>query len=325
MTKLKAAISLSLLVGLVSFAGFDAYKSGHVAGARTGLTIIAPASAGGGWDTVARELQQAMRENSIVSNPQVLNVPGAAGTIGLNQFLQLKGSDDVILVTGTTMIGGIEVNGLGEDLTETNPLRRLADDYLVVTVPASSPYKSMGDLIAAWKQDPESVSIGGGSLGGSEHTLAGLMASDTGVPVKSVNYIAYAGGGEVLTSMLSKSVDVGISSYVEFGPQIESGSMRALALSAPEPVDGIDIPTLHEAGLDVDLVNWRGVVAPPGLSDEELDELEAIVSETTQTDEWQSALTRNQWVSTPNTTEEFAEFIREDTERITEVIRESGL
>lgn len=318
-------VALGALVPMVGWAGIDAYQSGNVSGARTGLTLVAPASAGGGWDTVARELQAAMRENGIVSNPQVLNIPGAAGTIGLNQVMQMGDRDDVILVTGTTMIGGIEVNGLGQNLTETKPLRRVADDYMVLAVPADSPYQNLEDFIQAWQADPGAVSIGGGSLGGTEHVLTGLTAQAAGIDPGGTNYIAYSGGGEILTSMLSNSVDAGISSYVEFGSQIESGSMRALAISSPEPMDSVDIPTFHEAGLDVDLVNWRGAVAPPGLEGEDLAELNAIIDETVATEEWQDALKRNQWESEDNTAEEFGVFIEEETNRISSVIKEAGL
>jgi putative tricarboxylic transport membrane protein len=318
-------VALGALVPVVALAGIDANRSGAVSGARTGLTIVAPASAGGGWDTVARELQAAMRENGVVSNPQVVNIPGAAGTIGLNQVMQMHGRDDVVLVTGTTMVGGIEVNGLGQDLTETDPLRRLADDYMVLAVPASSPHQSLEDFVAAWQEDPGAMSIGGGSLGGTEHVLTGLAAQAAGIDPADTNYIPYSGGGEILTSMLSNSIDAGISSYVEFGSQIESGTMRALAISAPEPVEGVDIPTFHEQGLDVDLINWRGVVAPPGLEDEELAELNAIIDETVATPEWQNALERNQWESEDNTAEQFRSFIEEETARIRSVIEEAGL
>ncbi|PAU86427.1 tricarboxylic transporter [Kocuria sp. WN036] len=318
-------VALGALVPVVALAGIDAHQAGAVSGARTGLTIIAPASAGGGWDTVARELQAAMRENGVVSNPQVVNMPGAAGTIGLNQLLQMHGREDVVLVTGTTMVGGIEVNGLGQDLTQTVPLRRLADDYMVLAVPASSPYRTLEEFVAAWQKDPGALSIGGGSLGGTEHVLSGLMGQAAGLDPEDINYISYSGGGEILTSMLSNSIDAGISSYVEFGSQIESGDMRALAISAPEPVDGIEVPTFHEAGLEVDLINWRGVVAAPGVAGEDLEELNAIIDETVATGEWQNALERNRWDSEENTAEQFSAFIAEETDRIRSVIEEAGL
>lgn len=324
-TKVVKGVALAALVPVIALAGADAHSAGNVSGARTGLTIIAPASAGGGWDAVARELQVSMRENGIVSNPQVVNIPGAAGTIGLNQALEMRGRDDVIMVTGTTMIGGIQVNGLGQDLTEMSPLQRLADDYMVLAVPASSPYQTLDEFMADFANDPGRVSIGGGSLGGTEHVLSGLMARSAGVDAADLNYIAFSGGGEILTSMLSNSIKAGVSSYAEFGTQIESGKMRALAISAPEPVEGIDIPTFIEQGYDVELINWRGVVAPAGLDEESLAELNAIIDETVATSEWHDAMIRNQWTSEENSPAEFGDFIDDETIRITSVIDETGL
>lgn len=323
--RIAKGVALTALVPVVFLAGVDAHQSGSISGARSGLTIIAPASAGGGWDAVARELQAVMREEGIVNNPQVVNIPGAAGTIGLSQAMQMQGHDDVLLVTGTTMVGGIEVNQLGQDLTETVPIRRLADDYMVLAVPAESPYQTLEDFTSAWQEDPGSVSIGGGSLGGTEHVLSGLMGQAADIDPADINYIAYSGGGEILTSMLSNSIDAGISSYVEFGSQIEAGSMRARAISSPEPVPGVDVPTFHEQGLDLDLVNWRGVVAPPGVEGDALEELDAIISETTATDSWQEALERNQWTAEENSPADFAQFIDEETSRIRNVIEQAGL
>ncbi|OZC87396.1 tricarboxylic transporter [Rhodococcus sp. 06-412-2C] len=323
--RIATSVGIGLLAPVIVFAGIDARQSGNISGARTGLTIVVPGAAGGGWDTVARELQAAMRENDIVSNPQVVNISGAAGTIGLNQILEMRGRDDVVMITGTTMVGGIEVNNLGQDLTETGPLRRLADDYLVLAVPASSPFRTLGDFTAAWQNDPGAVSIGGGSLGGSEHVLTGLMGRAGGVDAAAINYIAYGGGGELLPSMLSDSVAAGISSFVEFGSQIENGDLRALAISAADPVPGVDIPTFREQGLNVDLVNWRGVVSPPGVSPEGLSELSTIIDETVDTPQWQGALERNQWLSEPNTPEQFSAFIADETIRIRAIIEEAGL
>lgn len=313
------------LIPLVLAAGWDAHRTGTLSGARTGLTIIAPAAPGGGWDTVARELQAAMRENDVVSNPQVVNVPGAAGTIGLSQLLGMDGQEDVIMVTGTVMIGGIAVNDSPQDLTTTTPVARIADDYEVLVVPADSPYQTLDDLLAAWTQDPGSIAIGGGSLGGTDQLLAALIAQNVGIDPAEVNYIPYAGGGEAVASLLSGASALGISGWNEFADQVESGNLRALALSAPEPQPQIDVPTLMEQGIDLHLPNWRGVVAPPGLTDAETSELLDIIDETIATDEWQDALERNSWQDTELLGEEYGQFIEQETERIDGIVQEAGL
>ena len=316
------AVAGAAVVGL---AGVQAHAGSGQHGARTSLTLLVGAAPGGGWDTVAREMQQAMREQGIVVNPQVVNVPGAAGTIALTQLVDMTGRDDVLMVTGTVMIGGIVVNQADHDLTETTAIARLADDYEAVVVPADSPYQSVDDLVAAWRESPRGVAFGGGSLGGTDHLLGGLMAQSADIDPTQLNYLAFAGGGEAVNALLSNSIDVGISGYNEFADQVTAGNLRVLAISADERVEGIDAPTLAEQGYDVVLPNWRGVVAPPGIDAESRAELEAIVAETVDTPEWQSALERNRWESTATYGDDFTGFIDEETTRLTGVVEEIGL
>ncbi|WP_299036937.1 tripartite tricarboxylate transporter substrate binding protein [uncultured Pseudokineococcus sp.] len=318
-------VGVVLLVPLVGAAAWDARSSGTLSGARTGLTIIAPASTGGGWDGLARQLQATMRDTDVVTNPQVVNVPGAAGTIGLAQLAQMEGQGDVIMITGTVMVGGVEINDSPVGFDDVTSLARLTDDYEVIVVPADSPLQSVDDLAAAWQADPGAVAVGGGSLGGTDQLLAAQLAQEVGVPATDVNYIAYSGGGEAIQALLSGASDVGISGYNEFADQIEAGALRALALSAPEPQPELGVETLYELGYDVHQGNWRGLLAPPGLTEEERAELEAIVAETVATPEWAETVERNQWVDVTLVGEDFADFIDEEVARIQAILEEAGL
>lgn len=321
---LKIVLAL-LCVPLVLAAAFQANRSGNISGARTGLTLLVPAAPGGGWDTVARELQNAMRENGIVANPRVVNVPGAAGTIGLGQLVEMQGQSDVLMVMGTVMMGGIEVNDSEYSLDQTTPVAHLADDYEALVVPADSPFQDVEAFVAAFRADPQSVAIGGGSLGGTDHLTAGLLAQVAGADPGAVNYIPFAGGGEAINALLSSSVDAGLSGYNEFADQIEAGNLRLLALSAPERQDGIDAPTFIEAGYQVYLPNFRGVVAPTGLDDAQVRELTAIVEETVATPEWADALSRNKWVANLQTGDAYGEFLTGENDRIRTLVQELGL
>ncbi|MBA8807874.1 Bug family tripartite tricarboxylate transporter substrate binding protein [Promicromonospora sukumoe] len=321
----RTTIALLVCVPLVVAAGIQANRSGNVHGARTGLTLLVPAAPGGGWDTVAREMQSVMRERGIVTNPRVVNAGGAAGTIGLGQLMEMSGQDDVLMVTGTVMIGGIEVNDSAYRLEETTPIAHLADDYEALVVPADSPYATVDDFVEAFEKNPGQVSIGGGSIGGTDHLTAGLLAEEVGVDPADVNYIPFAGGGEAVNALLSHSVAAGMSGYNEFADQIEAGKLRILALSAPEPVADIDAPTFIEAGYDLYLPNFRGVVAPPGIAPEDAAELQAIVEETVATPEWSDAVERNKWVANLQTGEEFGDFLDGEIGRIQDVVKELGL
>lgn len=303
----------------------NASSSGGTATARSKLTLIAPAAPGGGWDGFARESQQAMRANGVVNTARVVNVPGAGGTIGLNQLGQMPGREDVLMITGAVMLGAIELADTETTLEDVTLIARVADDYNVLVVPAASPYQTIDDFVAGWAADPGGHAIAGGSLGGIDHLLSGLLAQEIGVDPQQVNYVAYSGGGEVLTSVLSNTAAAGISGYNEFSDQIEAGTVRALGTSAAEPVDGIDVPTFIESGLDVEMSNWRGYVAPAGISDETRDELVAIVTEMHATTEWEDAMTRNRWTDSFSTGAELEEFIAAETLRVAAIIEELGL
>ena len=231
-------------------------------------TIIAPANPGGGWDQTARTMQTVMQEDGISPSVQVQNVPGAGGTIGLAQFAsQNKGNPDALIVGGYVMVGAILTNNSPVSLKDVTPIARLTGEYEAIVVPAASPIQDMKGLIEALKADPGAVSWAGGSAGGTDHIAVGLIAKAAGVDPTKINYIAYSGGGEALAAILGNQVTAGVSSLGEFDAQVKAGTLRLLAVSSPERIEGADAPTLKEAGLDVELQNWRMVAAAPGLSD----------------------------------------------------------
>jgi putative tricarboxylic transport membrane protein len=318
------AAATALLVGAAAVNA--ALSDTDASEARARIDIVVPADPGGGWDLVARETQHSLRVNGIVDNTQVLNLPGAGGTIGLAQTVRREGSATTLMTTGTVMIGGIIVNDSAQTLEDVVPIARVADDYEVFVVPADSPLEDMGDLVEAWREDPGAVAVGGGSLGGTDHLLAGLAAQSQGVEPRAVNYIPFAGGAQALTSLLSGSIDVGVSGYNEFSDQVEAGNIRVLGVSAHERVPGLEQhPTLPEQGVDAVLPNWRGFMAPPGITGAERAELTAIVEEMVRTDEWRDTLRRNRWDDTFQSGPEFEEFLAAEIERITTVTEDLGL
>ncbi|MCP3425582.1 tripartite tricarboxylate transporter substrate-binding protein [Rothia sp. AR01] len=317
-----AAVLLSLV--LVSLAVVDASSSASGASARNQLTLIAPAAAGGGWDSAAREAQQTLRTHGVVNNSQVVNVPGAGGTIGLSELSGLEGDSSTMMLMGITMLGAIKINGSGVDLDDVTPIARLTDDYDVLVVPADSPYDSADELVAAWREDPAHFAFGGGSLGSVDQMIISQLASRSEIDPGQVNYIAHSGGGELATALLSGTISASVSGYADFEDQIEAGRLKALAVSAPEPVEAIPYPTLNELGYDVELTNWRGIVAPPGLTADEREELEAIVDEMVRSPEWSDVLARNEWTDTYLSGEDFEENLRAESETVDRIWSELG-
>ncbi len=229
------------------------------------LRLIAPAAPGGGWDQTARVMQQVLQRAGIVRTAPVENIPGAAGTIGLARFVgSEQGRDDAILVSGLIMLGGIVMHRSPVTLHEVTPIARLTGEYEAIVVPANSPFRTLADMIRALKERPEALSWGGGSAGGSDQILAGLVAGAVGVPPGRINYVAFSGGGESLSAILGGQVSLGINGLAELEPQIQAGTVRALAVSSAERLPGLDVPTLREQGVNLEFENWRSVVAPPG-------------------------------------------------------------
>ena len=285
------------------------------------LTVVAPAAPGGGWDQTARAMQRALREVDPRAAVQVENVPGAAGTVGLARFVSAeRGRPDALLVIGLVMVGGIATNHSAVSLTDVTPIARLTGEHEVIVVPADSPYRTLQDLVAALKRAPQSVSWGGGSAGGTDDLLVRLLAEAVGVAPTEVNYIAFSGGGEALAAVLGGQVTAGVSGYGEFAQSIAAGQLRALASSSPVREPGLDVPTLREAGVPLDLANWRGVVAPPGISAAEQAALTARVKAMTGSAAWRETLQRTGWTDLYADGATFGQFLLAEQSRVVGVI-----
>lgn len=289
-------------------------------------TVMAPAAPGGGWDQTARTIQQVMQDEGIAANVQVTNVPGAGGTIGLAQFAnQAQGDPSQLIVGGYVMVGAILTNQSPVTLDNVTPIARLTGESEALVVPANSPIQTLDDLVAQLKADPGSVSWAGGSAGGTDHILAGLIATAVDVDPTQINYIAYSGGGEALAAILGGQVTVGVSGYGEFASQIEAGELRLLALSGEQRLEGVDAPTLLEAGVDVVLENWRMVAAAPGITPEQEAEINADIAAMVESDAWQEALASRGWVNTYLAGEDFKAQLAEDIAATEGILRQIGL
>ncbi len=285
------------------------------------LTIVAPAAPGGGWDQTARAMQRALRDADPRAVVQVDNVPGAAGTIGLARFVSAeRGRPDALLVIGLVMVGAMATNGSAVSLAEVTPIARLTGEHEVIAVPADSPYQTLQELVDALRRAPQSVSWGGGSAGGTDDLLARLLAEAVGVAPAQVNYVAFSGGGEALAAVLGGQVTVGVSGYGEFAQALAAGQLRALATSAPVREPGSDVPTLREAGVPLDLANWRGVVAPPGISAAEQAALTARVKAMVGSAAWQETLQRTGWTDLYADGAAFRQFLLAEESRVVGVI-----
>ena len=289
-------------------------------------TILAPAAPGGGWDQTARTMQTLMQKEGISERVQVTNVPGAGGTIGLAQFVnQAKGDPEQLIVGGYVMVGAILTNKSPVDLSMVTPIARLTGESEAIVVSASSEIQTIDDLVAKLKAEPGAVAWGGGSAGGVDHITAGLIAKAAGVDPTKVNYIAFSGGGEALAAILGNQVTVGVSGMGEFESQIAAGTLRLLAVSSEERIEGIDAPTLKEAGLDVAVENWRMVAAGPDLTDAQKAGIEADVEKLATSEAWKQELETRGWDDRYLAGEAFQAQLAEDIAATSAILSDIGL
>nr|WP_245263255.1 tripartite tricarboxylate transporter substrate binding protein [Azorhizobium doebereinerae] len=290
------------------------------------LKIMAPASPGGGWDQTARSMQQALVTAGLVRSVQVTNVTGAGGTIGLAQFINgAKGDPSQLMVMGYVMVGAILTNKAPVSLDQVTPIARLTEETEAIVVPAASPIKTIQELAAAIKANPGKVTWSGGSAGGVDHIAAALFAQMAGADPSKINYIPFSGGGEALAAVLGGKVTAGISGYGEFESQVKAGKLRVLAVTAAERLDGVDAPTLTEAGIALKITNWRGVMAPAGLTPEQRKTLVDLVEKMARSPAWQDILKQKGWDDALLTGDAFADLLKQETARTAEVLKSVGL
>jgi len=296
------------------------------ASAQTELKIMAPAAPGGGWDQTARSMQQALVAEKLVRSAQVTNVAGAGGSVGIAQFVTgAKGDGNQLMVNGFVMVGALLMNKSPVTLDQITPIARITQESQVIVVPANSPIKTAKDLAAAVKADVAKVTFAGGSAGGVDHIMAALFVGAAGADASKANYIPFSGGGESLAAILGGKVTAGISGVAEYEGQIKAGKLRAIGVTSPERIPGLDIPTFKEQGVDLVITNWRSVVAPPGITAEQKKALTDLVTKMAQSATWKDILKQKGWDDAFLSGDAFAKFLKDEQTRVNDVLKSVGL
>lgn len=291
-----------------------------------GLRFMVPNTPGGGYDITARTAAKNAEEAGLTGDIEVFNLPGAGGTVGLTRLVGERGNGRLAMSMGLGVVGAVHTNKTPRTLADTTPIARLTEEQDIVVVGKDSPYKTIQELLAAWKKDPGKLPVGGGSSpGGPDHLAPMLMAQAAGIAPKDVNYVPFDGGGELLASILGNKVGFGVSGVGEYLDQIKAGELRLLAVTGPKRVPGLDAPTLREAGLDTEFTNWRGIVAPPGLSDAEREKLVGLVTKLHDSPQWRESLKTHGWNDAFLPGEEFGTFLTAQDRRVASVLKELGL
>ncbi|WP_346537990.1 tripartite tricarboxylate transporter substrate binding protein [Micromonospora sp. DPT] len=292
-----------------------------------GLRIMVPNTPGGGYDTTARTAAKVMEDAKIATGVQVFNLPGAGGTVGLQRTVNEKGNGKLAMQMGLGVVGASYTSKSSATLTQTTPLAKLIEEAGAIVVPKDSPYKTIGDLVAAWKANPKGIAVGGGSSpGGPDHLLPMQLAKTVGIDPRQVNFVSYDGGGELLPAVLGGKVAFGASGFGEFLDQVEAGQLRVLAVTSEAPIDALkDVPTLKSAGIDLVFTNWRGIVAPPGISDADKKVWIDALTKMHESDQWKAELAKRGWTDAFVTGDQFATFLTEQDKSVADLLKQLGL
>ncbi len=294
--------------------------------AAANIKMMIPANPGGGWDTTGRALGKAMQDAKVADSVNFENKGGAAGALGLAQFVNgSKGDANAVMVMGAVMLGGIITGKPPVSLSAATPLARLTSEYNVFVLPASSPFKTMKDVVDQLKKDPGSVKWGGGSRGSTEHIAAAMIAREVGVDPAKINYVAFRGGGEATAAILGGNVTIGGSGYSEFSEYINSGKMRAIGVTSATRLKGVAVPTLKEQGINVEIGNWRGVYGAPGITADQRKALIDIVVKATKSKAWAESMEKNNWTPALLTGADFEKFVDDDFASLRATMVKSGM
>jgi putative tricarboxylic transport membrane protein len=292
----------------------------------TGLRVMVPNSPGSGYDTTARAWVQVLEDEKLAESVEVFNLEGAGGTVGLQRLVNEKGNADLLMQMGLGVVGAQYSNQSQATLDQTTPIARLIEEAEAIVVPASSPFKSMDDLVTAWKANPGGTPVGGASNpGGPDHLTPMLLAQEVGVDPTAVNYVAYDGGGELLAGILGQDVAFAATGISEVTESAAAGDVRILAVTTDEPVQGVDAPTLQDEDIDLTFTNWRGIVAPPGISEDETKTFVDAITEMHDSDAWKKVLADQGWTDAFITGDEFSSFLGDESKRVEGVLSELGL
>lgn len=282
------------------------------------LTLYIGGSAGGGFDQTGMAMRDALLAEGIVDKVEIIRSPGAGGLIGLAQFIESKkGDPNAIFIGGRTNIGATLFNKSKVSLLDVQPIARLNEIVLVIAVPQNSKIADMGDLIATLRTDPGLVKWAGGSAGSVDELLILEIVSAIGVDRSRIDYRAVPGGGEdVVKHVISGQSTVAVSSFEELKSFGDTGELRFIGVSSKKRLPVLAAPTLNEYGIDVDFSDWKGVFAPQGLSEGQVDSLSSALKQLSKSPSWSEALNQHEWQNVFLSGDSFTQFVSDEMQRI---------
>jgi len=292
------------------------------------VELVVPAQAGGGLDQALRSVEQIWREQNLVSVPMaVVNKPGGGQSVAATYIHQAKGDAHRVLLMSSTLISNPITGRSKLRYTDFTVLGQLYTEYMAVSVNTASPFKTGKDLVERMKQAPDALSVAVGSaLGATSHLGIAIALKNAGVDIKRMRSVVFPGAGSI-TNVLGGHVDAATGALTAAAPYWRSGQLRILAVTAPERLGGefADIPTWREQGIEGTVSNWRFLIAPPGLSGEQIAFWNDVMRRTVQSAEWKQLVDKHKWVNHYIPSGEAGPYLEKQDQQQREILTELGL
>ena len=289
------------------------------------LEWVASSGVGGGYGTTAIAFADAMKAEGMLGDYTVSYKSGGSGTVGLGYFQDQKSRSDVAFINGFAMVAGIASTKSKLKLADNTQVSGLMREWEAIVVPASSKYRTINQLLDDIKADPKAMPIAGGSKGTVDHVFMGLLVEKVGVKATDMNYVPYAGGGEVTTSVLSKQTVAGVSGTSEFASYVKAGKLRVLAVSSAKPLASIKGKTLIQQGIDMTFGNWRGFDVSGSVSAADRLNFIKVADVVRAGNAWKATLKAKDWTNLDERGNDFKTFIADQTTSITKLLVSLGL
>ena len=291
------------------------------------IHFLIPGGAGGGWDGTARGTGEALTKAGLIGQASYENMSGGGGGKAIGYLIENAESNHGTLMVNSTPIVIRSLTGVfPQNFRDLNMVAGTIGDYAAFVVGKDSPLNSFNDLVDAFKADPSSVAMGGGSVpGGMDHLVAAMAMEAAGQDPIAVKYIAYDAGGKAMAGLLSGEVAVVSTGLSEAIALADAGEAKIIGITAAERVDAVpDAMTLKEQGIDAEFVNWRGFFAAPGVPDDQLNAYRDVLAKMYDTPEWEEVRAQNGWVNIHNSGDDFVAFLENQEKVISELMKKLG-
>jgi putative tricarboxylic transport membrane protein len=292
------------------------------------VELVAAGNAGGGLDLVARALDSALHEEKLFKEAfSIKNMGGAGGNLAKTYVHQKKGDPHVLYIESNRIYLNRIVGTTNLTYTDVTPIGRVMTEYLVWAVRADSPFKSAKDILDKLKGDPASVVFGVGTTPGNDQMNILRPVKAYGIDAKKIQIVAFKAGGDLMIQLLGGHVPVIATGLSEALEQVKAGKVRLVSISAPTPVGGelAKVPTWRSMGIDVAIMHWRGLFAPPGISPEVVKYWDQTLARLVKTDAWKKHLERNQWFDAYADSATFRRELEQESKIYVEILTELGM